>query len=443
MRVGTLGVSGFSLLPMLRAQNVTAGRKVQAKGGAEVCIFLFLQGGPSQMDTFDVKENQWTPEDFDIQTIHQGLRMPMGLLPELAERHQKYATIRSMEAWEAEHARGTYYLQAGRILSPARLKEIPAVGSIVAYEKLAERKDSDFLPPFISMDMSTSELVGCGMFSSKTAPMALFSSDPPPFVVDESERASYQRRRALLGQLDREWRMEDTHRGRIFSDMDQYYQSAYPMLENPQAGAVFQIKPEDRERYGKSGVGDALVLARNIVEADAGTRFIFVAHPGWDLHGKAYDKGAGQYKLCNELDPALSGLLDDLEARKDSEGNPLIDKTFIVCMGEFGRTPGELTLQGGRDHHRYAAVGLFAGAGVQGGRIIGGTDEEGGRVKDVGWQHDRSIYPEDVLVTMYSKMGIDWTKKVNQTPSGRPFEYIEDISPEGAMEFQEIHELFS
>jgi uncharacterized protein (DUF1501 family) len=112
-------------------------------------------------------------------------------------------------------------------------------------------------------------------------------------------------------------------------------------------------------------------------------------------------------------------------------------------MGEFGRTPGALTLNKGRDHYRYAAVGLFAGAGVKGGKVLGATDDIGAKVVDPGWHKRRSVYPEDVLVTMYSVMGIDWSKKVTQTPSGRPFEYIENISPKGLMEFGEITDLFT
>jgi len=444
MKVGAVGVTSYSLLPTLRANSVVAKEKVQPRGGAEVCILLFLQGGPSQLDTFDVKEGSWTPQDFAVQTVKPGLRMPMGLLPQLAQRTDKYTIVRSLEFWEAEHARGTYYLQAGRILSPARLHEIPSVGSVIAYETLSGRRQNDFLPPFVSMNMDTSQLVGPGVLTSNCSPMPLFSDAPPPFVMSDNERATFERRRELLRSLDHEWRDEDSHRGRIFNDIDEYYQSAYPLLNNPKAGPVFSVKPEDHTRYGGSSVGDACVVARNIVEADAGTRFIFIAHNGWDLHAKAYDKNGkiNQYSLCKDLDGALSTLLDDLEARVDGKGRRLIDKSFVVCMGEFGRTPGELTLNNGRDHYRYAGVGLFAGAGVKGGRILGDTDEKGAKVIAPGWQKSRPIYPEDILVTLYSSMGVDWTKKMTQTPSGRAFEYVENISPKGYIDFGEIRELF-
>lgn len=445
IRVGSVGVAGYSLLPMLKPRNVQAQPKVQCRGGADVCILFFLQGGPSQLDTFGAKEGPWTPKDFDIRTVKSGLRMPVALLPKLSERADKYAVVQSLESWEADHGRGTYYLQAGRILSPARLAEIPSVGSVMAYETLSRAKNSDFLPPFIAMNLDSSMLVGPGILPSNNAPMLMSTKAPAPFLVPESEKPGFARRRELLSQLDREWREEDTHRGRIFNDLDHYYQSAFPLLDSPKASPIFRIQPDDHVRYGNSAVGDACIMARNLVRADSGTRFIFIAHNGWDLHDKLYDKSAknNQYKMCAQLDPAVSSLLDDLEVNTDAAGRRLIDKTFISCMGEFGRTPGQPNLRGGRDHYRYAAVALFAGAGVKGGRVMGTTDENAAHVVDCGWHRSRSVYPEDVLVTMYSVMGIDWSKRITQTPSGRAFDYIEDISPKGVMVFDELRELFA
>ena len=443
VRLGSLGIAGYSLLPILKPHNVQANTMVQPRGGAEICIFLFLAGGPSQLDTFDLKEGRWTPDDFDIQTISPGLRMPAGLLPQLSRRTDKFAIVRSFEAWEAEHNRGTYYVQAGRILSPARLREIPSVGSVIAYESLHQRKDSDFLPPFISIDMPTEQLIGNGMLKPESAPMAMFSNTPPPFVLPETRRDDFERRTELLKQL----KPAEYSRGELFGNLEQYYQSAYPLLNDSRSSTIFKIAPEDQSRYGNSGVGDACAIARNIVQAGAGTKFIFISHTGWDLHADCYagsvdDPSQGQYKTCAELDAALSSLLDDLETKTDQDGRCLIDKTFIAALGEFGRTPGEPTINKGRDHYRYAGVGLFAGAGVKN-KVLGATNEIGGKVVDTGWHKRRSIYPEDVLVTIYSAMGIDWTKKIMQTPTGRPFEYIESISPRGHMEFAEISPLFT
>jgi len=449
LRTGGVGISSYSLLPLFRANNVSAKERVQPRGGAEICILLFLQGGPSQLDTFGAKEGPWTPADFDIRTVRPGLRMPFGLLPKLSEQADKYAIIQSLEAWEVDHARGTYYLQAGRIFSPARIKEIPSVGSVMAYESLSQRKESDFLPPFIAMNVDNTQvvahLVGPGMLPSTCAPMSMFSDKPAPFLLPEAEKSNFAIRQQLLNNLDRGWREKDTHRGRIFNDLGQYYESAYSLLNNPKSDDVFTVKPEEAVRYGKSVLGNACIMARNVAEANAGTKFIFISHFTWDMHDRLYDKTNfhSQYQRCAELDPALSSLLEDLSSKTDEQGRRLIDKTLIVCMGEFGRAPGEPNLRNGRDHHRYAAVGLFAGAGIKGGRALGATDEIGARVVDSGWHQTRSIYPEDVLVTMYSAMGIDWTKEIAQTPSGRTFEYIENISPKGLMKFEEIRELFT
>lgn len=444
IRVGGVAVSCYALAPMLRPRNVQADAQVEPRGGADVCIFLMLKGGPSQLETFDVKEGSWTPDDLAIETITPDLRMPMGLLPKLAKRHERYALIRSMEAWEAEHARGVYYIQAGRLFSPARRNEIPSVGSIVAWETANRRRASDFLPPFLSMDLGTADLVGAGCLGRTAAPMAIRSGGKLPFVIADDERETFARRRGILQKLDREWRETDSGRGRLPADIEQQYQAAIPLLNNTKSANVFQIDAQQRKRYGECGVGDACLLAKNVIEADAGTRFILISHDGWDLHAKAFDKLAGnnQYKLCRDLDFALSSLLDDLETTRDKSGKKLIDKTFLACMGEFGRTPGELTLNEGRDHYRFAAVGLFAGAGVQGGRVIGATDETAAHVIDPGWHQNRSIYPEDVLATLYSTMGIDWSKKITDTASGRPFDYVENISPKGYLEFAEIRELF-
>jgi hypothetical protein len=444
LRMGGLTVGSYFLLPCLSPRNVQASQAVKPRGSAENVIMIFLHGGASQLDTFDFKEGSWTPADFEAKTIHENLRMPAGLHPKLAERHQKYAIVRSMNFWEAEHTRGTYYVQAGRILSPARTHEIPSIGSIVALETAGQRRDSDFLPPFVAINMSPTDMVGPGMLDTANAPMGVQSDKSPPFIMADGERKTYETRRQLLDELDSGWRKDGDNRGRILQDIEAYYQSAYPMLDNSKAGKVFKIDPDEQKRYGKSKMGDAMLLSRNLVEADSGTKFILIDAGGWDLHQNAYVKTpGGQYQLCWDLDNGLASLLDDLEAKTDKDGHRLIDKTFIMVVGEFGRTPGPLNHHKGRDHHRFSGFSLFAGAGVQGGKILGATDDQGGTVSDFGWHRSRPIYPEDTIATLYSAMGIDWTKKITNTPSGRAFEYIENISPKGPMMFDQINELFA
>jgi uncharacterized protein (DUF1501 family) len=172
----------------------------------------------------------------------------------------------------------------------------------------------------------------------------------------------------------------------------------------------------------------------------------------WDHHSGIYgadtrraDGYATSHKgVSLELDSALSPLLDDLSERKRADGRSLLDETLVVAMGEFGRTPGPLTVINGRDHYPTAFSALFAGGGVKGGRVLGKTDEMGAQVVDGGWHAKRPIYPEDVAVTIYSAMGIDWSKRVQETPSGRTFYYVEPITATNEiMHFQEVSEFFS
>ena len=447
-RVGGVTVGGYVLLPMLKPLNVQAAASERAtpRGSAEHVIFLFLEGGPSQLDTFDFKEGKWTPPDFDARTVGPGLKMPYGLLPNLAGMTDKYTIVRSNQAWESAHARGQYYIQVGHVFSPARLKEMPSVGSIVASELESRRKDSDFLPPFVAMNYGNQNagLIGSGMLPATHAPMALYTKGDLPFVLPEENRNRFNHRKEFLERLNAVVASGEASRGRMMVDYRDFYKASYSILDAPQAASIFKVGEQDHERYGSSQTGDACVIARNLIAADAGTRFVAISHNGWDLHGKAYDKTAktNQYTLCWDLDAALPNLITDLESQRDENGRSLLDKTLIVVMGEFGRTPGGLTINKGRDHHRYAAVALFAGAGVVGGKILGATDEIGGKVTRYDWHRKRSIYPEDVICTIYSALGIDSAKKVTETPSGRPFYYIEDLSPLGPMRFDEVSELF-
>ncbi len=192
-------------------------------------------------------------------------------------------------------------------------------------------------------------------------------------------------------------------------------------MSDPRTAAILKITKEERKRYGSSITGDAAIIARNLVVADAGTHFIFLSQDDWDHHNDIYAE-KHHYQKSRTLDAALCPLIDDLAAAKRPDGTSVLDETLIVCMGEFGRTPGALTGQrNGRDHYQFAFTGLFAGGGIQGGRVIGKTDEMGAKVVEPGWHAKRSVYPEDIATTIYSALGIDWTKSIETTPSGRTF----------------------
>jgi arylsulfatase A-like enzyme len=118
------------------------------------------------------------------------------------------------------------------------------------------------------------------------------------------------------------------------------------------------------------------------------------------------------------LDTAVGTLVEDLKASGD------FDQTLIVMLGEFGRTPGALNSRGGRDHHRDAMSVAMMGGGVRGGKVIGATDANGGNIVDPGWSRQRPIYMEDIAATLYTALGINWTKSIKDTPSGRKLEYV-------------------
>lgn len=432
LRAGSALLAGFDLAPL--AGPLRAARSAtKPRGSADTCIFVFLGGGLSHIDSFDLKEGPWTPQDFDIREVAPGLKLPVALFPKLSRELHRLAIVRSMEAWESEHGRATYYLHTVHPPSPARLAEIPSMGAVAAYEFRDKRKSSDILPPFVSLNYGPDQ-VRQGFLEPRFAPLNLHTNRGFDFVVPEPERARFRRRVEQLEQLEslagRGWEQERQIRS--------FRTDSLTMMNTAEIGTILRIPEDDRKRYGASGFGDACLLARNIVAADRGTRFLAIHHGGWDFHTNIYDKQqkSNQYTKSLELDSGLSALMNDLHAAGR------LDRTLIAVLGEFGRTTGALTVGKGRDHHRFAMCGLFAGGGVRGGRIIGETSPAGERVTKSGWPSNRSIYPEDAAATIYSALGIDWTKKVTNTPSGRFFQYVEPLSGTSVFEPSEIRELF-
>jgi hypothetical protein len=443
-RVGATALSAYWFHPLLDPVNVQAQEKVQPRGSARFVIFVMLQGGQSHVDSWDLKEHKWTPGDFEIKEIQPGLKWPTSLYPNLATQVDRFGLVRSLEAWDAVHARAQYYVQAAHTLNPALQREIPPVGSVVAYEYASRRRPTDTLPTYVATNVKTSQV---GLLKSGFLP-ATYS----PFHVDTDQglaslsaegdnKAEFLRRWELLKTFDERMRNDSSLAAKAYRDYHNYYEGAVSMVSDARAAKGFTIAPEDRDRYGKSALGDGCIIARNLVEADAGTHFVFVSHYDWDHHGRIYTPNS-HYRMSHELDTALASLLDDLSTRKRQDGRSLLDETLVVCMGEFGRTPGEPNAMRGRDHHQFAFTGLFAGGGVKGGRVIGDTDEMGFKVVDPGWETKRSIYMEDVATTIYSAMGIDWKKKIEATPSGRAFYYVEPFAVKKMINTREITPLF-
>ncbi|MEZ5354417.1 MAG: DUF1501 domain-containing protein [Bryobacteraceae bacterium] len=443
-RLGAVSMSAYWFLPLLRPKVARAASSVKPRGSARFCIFVMLDGGQSHLDSWDLKEGKWTPPDFDVQEVKPGVKWPMGLYGNLAAQLDRVTLLRSMEAWDSVHGRAQYYVQAAHSLNPALQKEIPPMGSVVALETLSQRRDSDTLPPYVALNVTQSQagLLKSGFLPARFSPFHIDTNTGfSAYQLDPGIRDDFQRRWALLKDFDARLRNDSSLQAKAFRDYNDHYESAVQLISDPRTEKLFALGDEERKRYGGTITGDAALIARNLIEADAGTRFIFLQHYGWDHHKDIYSRG-NFYKQSLELDAALSPLIEDLATKKRPGGGSLLDETLVVCMGEFGRTPGALTGLDGRDHYQYAMTALFAGGGVKGGQIIGKTDETGAKIVETGWGAKRSIYMEDVATTVYSAMGIDWTKKLSGTPSGRDFYFIEPFAAKQMIGNREIAPLF-
>jgi hypothetical protein len=445
-RIGSLPMAAYWFTPLMPPLNAYAASKVSPRGTARQVVFFMLDGGQSHLDSWDFKEGAWTPPDFDAREARPGVKWPMGLYPQLARQLDRVALLRSVEAWDSVHGRAQYYVQAGHSLNPALQKEIPPIGSVVALETMPRRRTTDTLPPYVALNVTQSQagLLRSGFLPAAYSPFHIDTSGSlSAYAIGEASRKEFDRRWKLLKTFDSRLRNDPSAAAKAYRDYHDHYEGAVRLMSDPRTEQLFKVTPEEHVRYGKTTTGDAAVIARNLIRADAGTRFIFLQQDGWDHHKNIYDR-ANFYRLSWDLDAALANFIEDLAATRRADGTTLLDETMVICMGEFGRTPGHLTAGlNGRDHYQYAMTVLFAGGGVKGGQVIGKTDETGGKILESGWGVKRSIYMEDIATTIYSAMGIDWTKSIKETPSGREFYFIEPFAAKAMLANREIARLFS
>jgi hypothetical protein len=446
LRIGAVSVSACTPAFFPRDLKASTDEKVQPRGSADCVVFVNLVGGPSQMDTFDLKESKTTPADLEVRTAPNGVRWPYGLLPRTAGVLNDTVLVRSMAAWETLHNFGQFYQQVGHAYSAARASEMPSIGAIIAHESKSRTKASDFLPPFVALNFPTSSVNGPlikeGSLDSGSSPLTvdLKSGAALPFLLPAGTESRFDRRMEALESFDGMRQLDPAKVPKRFLEWESFTKSAQRMMKSPDIGKVFALEAEQRDRYGKTPMGDACLIARNIISANAGTRYILINQGGWDHHAAIYGKDdqprgedpkmrGGLYQLCGELDAAFSALVTDLKALPSKDGSgSLLDRTFMVCTGEFGRTPGPLNDAKGRDHWPAVRSALFAGGGVKhAGRVIGATDEAAAKITRLDWARKRPIYPEDVTATIYSVLGIDWTKKISGMPSGRDFLLLDEI----------------
>jgi len=412
-----LGVTGYFFAPLamtVKASAETTG--AQLVGTARNVIFIHLQGAPSHVDTFDLKVGPWTPANFNP-TTYNGVLFPQGLMPGLAEHMGKIAIIRSVRAAALVHELQQVWTQIARNPTVLASKIAPNIGSVVAREFDSQRKPHQLLPGFVVLNGGNT--VGSGYFDARYTPFSPTpTSEGLAGLVNPAGQAAFERRFQILMDLDGELRA-NSPLGEEVSDIDGFYRQSHALMYNPQVNEAFQATPEDQGRYG-AGFGSALIVARNLVKADLGTRFIQINLGGWDNHTEIYQTIRPS---AGALDRGLGALLNDLSVLPGVNGGTLLDETLIVVMGEFGRTVGALNTQNGRDHY-FQHFTVFAGGGVNGGRVIGKTNDDGSGIVEPGWAQNRAVVNEDIAATIYSALGIDYTKKLRDDPLQRGFEYV-------------------
>ncbi len=331
------------------------------------------------------------------------------------------AIVRSVTSWNLQHSLAQTWLQIGRNPTAALGDIAPNIGSIISIEKAAERKPTQVFPSFLGLNSNAA--VGSGYLSANYAPFKIAPSTAGLSNVTNSDGVTrFQDKWSVLQSLDGDLRT-NSPLGKDVENFDLFYKAARGLMYNPVVDSAFKYTAAESLRYGNTSFGNACLVAKQVLAADQGTRFIQITLGGWDMHndiyGTANARGTNIFTVGKTLDDGLGELLADLNA------SGMLNDTLIVMMGEFGRTVGRLSAQGGRDHFLQQFC-MFAGAGVRGGRAIGETDVTGARTIDSGWSRQRAIKPEDIEATIYSAMGINWTNVRYDDPFGRGFYLVPD-----------------
>lgn len=447
-KIAGTGVAGYFVSPIF-SKNVyakTQGYGPQLNGRARNVIFIHMDGAPSHVDTFDLKVGSWTPADFAPETIN-GVVFPKGLMPTLASHLSKIAIIRSLRAPALVHSLQQIWTQIARNPTSLMGKIAPNIGAVVAREFESQRTATQKLPGFISLNGGN--VVQSGYMNARYTPFAVAASQNGlANLTNFAGQTTFDKRYQMLQELDGENRV-NSPLGDSAVDMDFFYQQSRAMMYNPDIDAVFKFTAAEGQRYGfnnaANGFGNSCITARNLIKSNLGTRFVQISIGGWDNHTNIYQANAGIYPSARQFDKGVGELLTDLAAAPGVNGGTLLDETLVVWMGEFGRTvrtgtnqPG-LNSGAGRDHFFQHFVG-FAGGGVSGGRAIGETTSDGFAVADSGWKYGRPIANEDVAATIYSALGIDYTKTYQDDPYQRGFDLV-PFAAQGA--WYPVMEVFS
>lgn len=411
-------------------QGATTQAGVFLQSSAKNCIFIFLPGAPSNIDTWDLKEGAWTPSDFAPTSYdNNNVRFPQGLLPMTAAQIGRVSFVRSGLSWAAVHTLGQAWAQIARNPGGATGSIAPHIGAVVALESQIKRAPTDVLPGFIALN--SAGIPASGYLPASYAPFQVIpAATGLPTIAHPDGVSRFTDRWTFLQQLDSN--RTTGALGKATTDMEDFYTQSKALMDAPNINAVFSFSPTEHTKYGATSFGDSLVVARNLVAAGKGTRFVQATLGGWDHHSGIYTKPAtgvnSLYTQCAQFDPAYAALLADLQSMPGSvAGKTLLDETLVVVVAEFGRTVGNLNNQNGRDHNLRMTT-VWAGGGVRGAQVIGKTDPTGATVVDYGWSGNRDIRPEDVTSTIYSALGIDYTTVRHDDPLNRGFEYAPAFS---------------
>jgi len=434
LQMGVAGMAAVGLPQILRAKNESAAAMGQTKNTS--VILIWLDGGPSHLDLYDMKP--------DAPTEYRGIWKPIRtrvpgfditeLFPKQAQVTDKFSIVRSLHHDTGDHFAGGHRMLTAKDLGVSGAnneQKFPGIGAIVNRELGARRKG---LPGYVAVPYASSIGLNPGYFGghmigAQHSPFAT-GGDPnaPNFAVknfDLGQGLSLDRledRRSLNRHFDGTRREFDGMP--TVAAMDKFSTEAFEFISGPAARKAFDIGKEDprlRDRYGRHNWGQSTLLARRLVEA--GCTFVTVHFGGWDHH---WDLKKGMENYLPQVDSAVSSLFSDLDERG------LLESTLVVLCGEFSRTPkmndggngGAAMSMGtpGRDHWGDSMFCLLGGGGVKGGRIVGSTDGKGTR------PNSRPVTPSNIHATIYEVLGID-PKLQLLDPSGRPTSILDDPTP--------------
>jgi Protein of unknown function (DUF1501) len=398
LRVGFLGVAGLSLADQLRLRSAAAESGRSTKDTA--VILFYLSGGPSHIDTYDLKPNaplEFRGEFKEIATNVNGIRI-CEHMPRQAPMMDKLAIVRSLTHTNGAHGMGTHWMMTGYVPSVETSdNQNPSCGSITARIRGANAAQ---IPAYVCLP-NPSACTNAAYIGAEYNPFTP-GSDPNDenFQVRDLrltprvDLARFQNRRELLAGLDTLRRDVDAQG--TAAGYDRFYRDAFEIVTSDACRQAFDITRENprlRDRYGRDSFGQSALLARRLVEA--GVTFVtlnFAGSGGWDTHANNFEILKNQQLPC--YDRAIATLVEDLHERG------LANKVLVVSYGEFGRTP-RVNGTAGRDHWPGAMFALFAGGGLKVGQVVGSTDVRGEYPKT------RPVGPQDVLATMYHVLGID------------------------------------